>query len=257
MERSFVMSIRTMKRFLFCLSLFVSGAVYAGELEDANALFEKKDYAGALKIYTRLADAGNPQAQQLLGQMYWYGEAGQVDEAKAKALFEKSAAKGNKIAQASLEVMQQRVARRADIDYWIKGYDGAELKSGEYRCPAPRIPSVSKINDEIERVGAAVATWQTCYNKMVTHLNEVSPLSKQIPEDIARLMNKQETEASHAHLERVRLNIAEEAKVNSKLILADFAAWRSATEAYVDQHNATVKKAKSERTMDERREDMR
>jgi TPR repeat protein len=244
-----------MKRFLFCLSLLVSGAVYAGELEDATALFDKKDYAGALKIYTKLADAGNPQAQQLLGQMYWYGEAGEVDEAKAKALFEKSAAKGNKIAQASLGVMQQRVERRADIDYWIKGYDGSELKSGEYRCPAPRIPSVSKINDEIERVGAAVATWQTCYNKMVTHLNEVSPLSKQIPQDIAQLMNKQETEASHAHLERVRLNIAEEAKVNSKLILADFAAWRSATEAYVDQHNATVKKAKSERTMEERRSD--
>lgn len=253
MERSFVTATSSMKRFLICLTFLVAGAAFAGELEDANALFEKKDYAGALKIYTRLADAGNSQAQQLLGQMYWYGEAGQVDEAKAKALFEKSAAKGNKIAQASLDVMKQRVERRADIDYWIKGYDGSELKSGEYRCPAPRIPAVSKINDEIERVGAAVTTWQTCYNKMVTHLNEVSPLSKRIPEDIARLMSKQETEASHAHLERVRLNIAEEAKVNSKLIMADFAAWRSATETYIDQHNATVKKAKSERSFEDRR----
>ena len=246
---------RSMKRFLFCLSLLVSGAVYGGELDDANALFEKKDYPGALKIYTKLADAGNPQAQQLLGQMYWYGEAGQVDEARAKALFEKSAAKGNKVAQASLGVMQQRVERRADIDYWVKGYDGSELKSGEFRCPAPRIPALSKINDEIERVGAAVANWQTCYNKMVTNLNEVSPLSKRIPQDIATLMSKAETDASHAHLERVRLNIAEEAKVNSRLIMADYAAWRSATEAYVDQHNQTVKKAKSERTMEERRGD--
>jgi TPR repeat protein len=244
-----------MKRFLFCLSLVISCAVHAGELEDANALFEKKDYPGALKIYTRLADAGNPQAQQLLGQMYWYGEAGQVDEARAKTLFEKSAAKGNKVAQASLGVMQQRVERRADIDYWVRGYDGSELKSGEFRCPAPRIPTVSKINDEIERVGAAVANWQTCYNKMVTNLNDVSPLSKRIPQDIATLMSKAETDASHAHLERVRLNIAEEAKVNSRLIMADFAAWRSATEAYVDQHNQTVKKAKSERTMEERRGD--
>jgi TPR repeat protein len=244
---------RSMKRFLFCLSLFVSSAVYSGELEDANALFEKKDYPGALKIYTRLADAGNPQAQQLLGQMYWYGEAGQVDEARAKVLFEKSAAKGNKVAQASLGVMQQRVERRADIDYWVKGYDGSELKSGEFRCPAPRIPALSKINDEIERVGAAVANWQNCYNKMVTNLNDVSPLSKRIPKDIATLMNKAETEASHAHLERVRLNIAEEAKVNSKLILADYAAWRSATETYVDQHNQTVKKAKSESRPDDRR----
>ena len=238
-----------MKRFLSCLSLSVavavSGAAFAGELEDANALFEKKDYAGALKIYTRLASAGNPQAQQQLGQMYWYGEAGAVDEAKAKGLFEQAAAKGNKVAADSLVIMQQRVERRAEIDYWIKGYDGADLQSGEYRCPSPRIPTVSKLNDEIERVNKLVTNWQDCYNKMVTNLNAQSPLTKRIPPDIAKLMNKHETDASTAYLEQVRQNIAEGAKVNSKMILADFAAWRSATEAFVDQHNSVVNKAKN------------
>lgn len=234
-----------MKRILFCLSLFVGSAAFAGELEDANALFEKKDYAGALKIYTKLANAGNPQAQQQLGQMYWYGEAGAVDEAKAKGLFEQSAAKGNKVAADSLVIMQQRVEKRAEIDYWIKGYDGAELQSGEYRCPTPRIPAVSKVNDEIERVNKLVTNWQDCYNKMVTNLNAQSPLTKRIPPDIAKLMNKQESDASAAYLEQVRQNIAEGAKVNSKMILADFAAWRSATEAFVDQHNSVVNKAKN------------
>lgn len=234
-----------MKRFLFCLSLIVSSAAFAGELEDANALFEKKDYAGALKLYTKLANAGNAQAQQQLGQMYWYGEAGAVDEAKAKGLFEQAAAKGNKVAADSLVIMQQRVERRAEIDYWIKGYDGADLQSGEYRCPSPRIPAVSKLNDEIERVNKLVTNWQDCYNKMVTNLNEQSPLTKRIPPDIAKLMNKQETEASAAYLEQVRKNIAEGAKVNSKMILADFAAWRSATEAFVDQHNSVINKIKN------------
>jgi len=234
-----------MKRFLFCLTLILAGAAHAGELEDANALFEKKDYAGALKIYTKLANAGNPQAQQQLGQMYWYGEAGAVDEAKAKGLFEQAAAKGNKVAADSLLIMQQRVERRAEIDYWVKGYDGADLQSGEYRCPSPRIPAVSKVNDEIERVNKAVTSWQDCYNKMVTNLNAQSPLTKRIPPDIAKLMNKQETEASAAYLEQVRKNIAEGAKVNSKMVLADFAAWRSATEAFVDQHNSVVNKAKN------------
>lgn len=238
-----------MKRSLsvLTLSLMLSTHVFAGELEDAHAAFEKKDYATALKLYTKLSNAGNPEAQQHLGQMYWYGEAGEVDEAKAEALFRKAAAKGNKVAAASLDVMKQRVERRADIDYWVKGYDGADLKSGEYRCPAPRIPAMSKINEEIDRVGAAVNTWQNCYNKFVTHLNENSPLTKKIPADIAKLMNKQETEASAAHLERVRENIAEEAKVNSKLILADFAAWKAATEAYVLQHNAMIKNAAAEK----------
>ncbi|WP_020656857.1 tetratricopeptide repeat protein [Massilia niastensis] len=234
-----------MKRSLSCLtlSLLLCGTAFAGELENAHAAFAKKDFATAIKLYTKLANAGNPEAQAHLAQMVWYGEAGVPDETRARELFTKAAAKGNKVAIASLDVMKQRTERRADIDYWIKGYDGADLKSGEFRCPAPRIPSMSKVNDEIDRVSASVTAWQNCYNKFVTNLNAASPLSKRIPADIAKLMSKDETEASHAHLERVRENLAEEAKVSSKLILADFAAWRSATEAYVAEHNAMVKGA--------------
>lgn len=248
MEVRFAFQTLTMKSSLsvFLFSFLMSATAFAGELEDAHAAFAKKDYAQALKLYTKLSNAGNPQAQQHLAQMYWYGEAGQVDEAKAEALFRKAAAKGNKVAAASLDVMKQRLERRADIDYWIKEYDGAELKSGEYHCPAPRIPAMSKINEDIERIGAAVRNWQDCYNKFVTNLNASSPLSKKIPADIAKLMNKQETEASHAHLERVRENLAEEAKVSAKLVLADFAAWRSATEAYIEEHNAMIKNARAE-----------
>lgn len=235
-----------MKTKLFLASLLLCGAAYAGELEDANALFEKKDYAAAMKLYTKLANAGNPEAQRALGQMYWYGEAGQVDEAKAEALFKKAAAKGNKLAIASLEVMAQRVKRRKEIDYWISGYDGQDLKSGEFQCVAPRIPAMSKINADIDRIGAAVQAWQECYNKYVTNLNESMPLTKRIPPDIAKLMNKDEAERSAAHLARLQENLSEEAKVSSKLLLADFAAWRSATEAYVAEHNQMVKSAKKD-----------
>jgi TPR repeat protein len=231
----------TMKTKLFLASLLLCGSALAGELEDANALFEKKDYAGAMRLYTKLANAGNPAAQQALGQMYFYGEAGQVDEARATELFRKAAAKGNKVAIASLELIEQRAKRRADIDYWIKGYDGADLKSGEYRCAAPRIPAMSKINEEIDRIGAAVKSWQDCYNRYVTNLNAAMPLTQRIPADISKLMTRQEADASHAYLEQLQSNLTEEAKVSSKLILADFAAWRSATEAYVSEHNAMVK----------------
>ena len=231
-----------MKTKLFFASLLLCSAAFAGELEDANALFEKKDYAGALKLYTKLANAGNPDAQQALGQMYFYGEAGQVDDGKAAELFKKAAAKGNKVAIASLELMDQRVKRRADIDYWIKGYDGADLKAGEFRCMAPRIPAMSKINEEIDRISAAVKTWQDCYNKYVTNLNAAMPLTQRVPADIAKLMTRQESDASRVYLEQLQSNLAEEAKVSSKLVLADFAAWRVATENYVTEHNAMVKK---------------
>jgi hypothetical protein len=220
--------------------------VLADELGDANALFEKKAYPEALQKYTRLANAGNAEAQQHLGEMYWYGEAGAVDEAKAEAWFKKAAAKGNAVAIASLDLMKQRVARRADIDYWISKYDGSDLNSGEYRCPAPRIPAMSKLNDEIDRIGGNVKTWQDCYNRFVQHINVVSPLTKLIPADVAKLMNKDETEKATAHLAIVHDNLVEGAKVSAKLVLADFAAWRDATEAYVAQHNEIVKAGPSE-----------
>ncbi len=233
-----------MKRYLFCL-LLLCGPALADELSDANALFAKKAYPEALQKYTRLANAGNPEAQQHLGEMYWYGEAGAVDEARAQAWFRKAAAKGNKVAIASLDVMQQRVARRADLDYWISQYDGADLRSGEYRCPAPRIPAISKQNDEIDRVANGVKEWQDCYNRFVTHMNEASPLVKRIPPDLAKLMNKDEMERARVHLEQVHANMAEDARVSSKLVLADFAAWRSATEAWVNEHNEIVRNAPS------------
>ena len=235
-----------MKTKLFLASLLLCGAAFAGELEDANALFEKKDYAGAMKIYTKLANTGNPAAQQALGQMYFYGEAGQVDEAKAADLFQKAAAKGNKIAAASLELIDQRVKRRKDIDYWIKGYDGEDLKSGEFRCATPRIPAMSKVNADIDRISAAVQAWQDCYNKYVTNLNAALPLSKRVPADIQKLMNKEESEKSNAYLARVQENLTEEAKVSSKLVLADYGAWRAATDAYVKEHNEMVKSAKKD-----------
>jgi len=230
-----------MKKFLLCAVLLTSlPAVAANDLTSANALFEQKKYAEALTLYTRLANAGNVDAQQQLGQMYWYGEAGVVDEAKAQAWFRKAAAKGNAVAASSLAVMEQRVARRADIDYWISGYDGSDLKSGKFYCPAPRLPAISKQSDEIDRVSAAIANWQNCYNGFAENLNAASPLVKRIPADIVKLMNASETQRAQAHLAQVQDNISEEAKVAAKLVLADVAAWRSATDAYVKEHNAII-----------------
>ncbi|SHG50827.1 tetratricopeptide repeat protein [Massilia sp. CF038] len=233
-----------MKKLLICLSLAWCGAVSAGELEDANALFEKKSYPQALQLYTKLANGGNAEAQVRLGQMYLYGEAGAVDMAKAEALFKKSAAKGNKTAVASLDMMKKRETHKADIAYWMSGYDGADLTGGKYKCPVPRIPAMSKINEEISAVSNKVNAWQECYNAFVVNLNESAPLTKRIPKDIADLMTKDEMEKAATHLENLHTNLVEAARVSSKLLLADYAVWRDATDAYVLQHNQMVKDAK-------------
>lgn len=241
------------KTALLFAGLLLAGFVHAGELEDAKALFEQKKYPEAMKLYTKLANAGNVEAQQSLGQMYWYGEAGEVDEAKATAWFTKAAAKGNKVAADSLVIMQQRVARRADIDYWVSKYDGEDLKSGKFHCPAPRVPPISKQSDEIDRVANAINKWQDCYNGFVQNLNAVSPLSNRIPADVAKLMNAAEMEKAKARLAQVQENVSEEAKVGAKMTLADVAVWRSATEAYIAEHNAIVNKAPKEDSISSKR----
>jgi uncharacterized protein len=215
----------------------------AAELAEADALFAKKAYPEALQKYTKLANAGNVMAQQHVGEMYFYGEAGSVDMDKAAQWFQKAAAKGNAVAIASLDLMKRREARRADLDYWIGKYDGSELRTNEYRCPAPRFPGMSKVNDEIDYYSGKMKDWEACHNRWVKYLNASLPLTKRIPDDIAKLMTKDETDKSTAHLKEVSDRLAEDTKVAGKMVVADFDAWRAGTEAYVKEHNEMVKNA--------------
>lgn len=232
---------------LFCLALgaagFASAAPGADDLAAADALFAKKAYPDALQKYTKLANAGNVMAQQHLGEMYFYGEAGAIDMDKAALWWGKAAARGNPVAIASLDLMKQRAARRADLDYWITQYDGADLTGGEYRCPAPRFPAVSKVNEEIERYSAKMKAWEACHNALVKHLNAALPLTARIPADIAKLMTKDEMDKATAHLKQVGDNLGESTTVAGKLVLADYDVWRNATDAYVKEHNEIVKNA--------------
>jgi TPR repeat protein len=223
--------------------MLVGALANADELADADALFAKKAYPEALQKYTKLANAGNPRAQQHLGEMYFYGEAGAVDMDKAAGWFRKAAAKGNATAIASLDMMKQREQRRAELDYWIEKYDGSDIRTEEYRCPAPRFPAQSRQNEEIDRYGARMTAWQDCYNRYVEHLNAETPLTKRIPADIRKLLTNTEMEKATAHLAAVQESLSEDAKISARMVVADFTAWRDATDAYTNQHNEIVNKA--------------
>lgn len=55
---------------IFAVMLIVSHMANAGPLEDAQAAYERKDYATALRVWRPLAEQGDAQAQYNLGQMY-------------------------------------------------------------------------------------------------------------------------------------------------------------------------------------------
>ena len=220
-----------------------SSANAAAELAEADALFARKAYPDALQKYTKLANAGNATAQQHLGEMYFYGEAGTVDMKAAAEWFRKAAAKGNAVAVASLDMMKQRDTRRADLDYWMTAYDGSDLRTAGYRCPAPRFPAMSKVNEEIDYYSGKMKEWEACHNRWVTYLNASLPLTRRIPDDVAKLLTKEEMERATVHLKDVSDRLAEDTKVAGKLVIADFDAWRAGTEAYVREHNDMVKNA--------------
>jgi TPR repeat protein len=225
------------------LAARASSANSAAELAEADALFAKKSYPEALQKYTKLANAGNVMAQQHLGEMYFYGEAGSIDMDQAAQWFQKAAAKGTAVAIASLALMKQREARRADLDYWISKYDGSDVRTDEYRCPSPRFPTMSKVNEEIDYYGGKMKAWEACHNRWVKHLNASLPLTKRIPDDITKLFTKDESDKATAHLKEVAERLAEDTKIAGRMVISDFDAWRAGTEAYVKEHNEMVKNA--------------
>ncbi|WP_426109965.1 tetratricopeptide repeat protein [Massilia sp. PWRC2] len=231
-----------MKTLVLCVALLCAGAATADELADADALFAKKSYPQALQLYTRLATAGNVVAQRHLGEMYWYGEAGAVSDDKAQGWFRRAAASGDKEAAAALEVMRQRVLRQTDIAFWTDRYDGEELRSGKFKCSAPRIPAISKDNPDIDAVLARVKLWQDCYNGLVGKLNGAT-FASEVPADLGKLMKQEEIDKVNARLEKIHTRLAEDARISSQIILADIAAWRSATDSWVKEHNDIIKSA--------------
>jgi TPR repeat protein len=89
-----------MRKFFVAIifALAVHGSAMAGFTEGANA-YNARNYALALKEITPLAKAGNPDAQHLLGLMYYMGRGVERDYKQALAWHRKAAQQGKADAQ--------------------------------------------------------------------------------------------------------------------------------------------------------------
>lgn len=76
------------------------GAVY---YEGLNGM--KQDYAKALELFTKAADAGNAVAMTNIGRIYYFGKGVKKDAKKAAEYFMKAAEKGEPEGQYSLALM--------------------------------------------------------------------------------------------------------------------------------------------------------
>jgi TPR repeat protein len=75
--------------------LLFTGYSAAADLESAKRAYEQKDYATALKEFTRLAEQGNAEAQVGLARLYLMGQGVTPDRETAIKWFKAAAAQGN------------------------------------------------------------------------------------------------------------------------------------------------------------------
>ena len=87
------------------LALGLSEPVLAGPREDANAAYQKQDYATALRLLRQLADQGDAWAQFNLGVMYVNGRGVPKDAVQAVKWYRLAADQGDATAQSNLGVM--------------------------------------------------------------------------------------------------------------------------------------------------------
>ena len=74
-------------------------------MKSAAGAYERKDFAAAIAVWRPLAEAGNAEAQTLLGAMYWSGEGVPRDHKEAAKWYLRAADKGYARAQNDIGFM--------------------------------------------------------------------------------------------------------------------------------------------------------
>lgn len=220
------------------LMMTMCGWVHADPLADAQKLWDQKQFGAAYAAFSPLAAGGNAAAQLQLGEMIGFGEGTAEDAALAATWLAKAQAAGHPEAAASLALVRERAARKADIARYTRAFDGAALSYEHYRCARPAIPALSTKNDEIVAINAGINNWTACYGRFAAALNAALPATNTIPPDILKLMNQAEFSEADAAIGRAYTKIAADAQKIADQLARDNLAWKTATEDYVRKNNA-------------------
>jgi hypothetical protein len=222
-----------MKKLVSILLLGATNFAMAGELETADKLLRAKAYDKALPLYSALAQAGDPEAQFRLGEMYWYGDGTAVDLAAANTWLQKAAQRGHQGAIESLEILKQREARSADIAYWISGQAGARAEVSGYDCAAPALPEDAKSRQAMKEAANRYKEWQACYDGFAARINAQVRAAPQIPEDVLKLMTPREAEQAYARLNGDFTRTIARAEREAMRITGEYMAWQHGTDGSV------------------------
>ncbi len=145
-----------------------------------------------------------------------------------------------------------RAGRKADIDFYLNQYEGRDVELEKFQCTRPIFPELSRTKAEIEKVGQSVDAWLACYNRFVQGLNDALPVGKGIPAELQALITPAELAQAKQRMGRVYQVVSEEGEDALKAVLADSAAWKEKTDAYVNAEAAKLNTMKNHRDTEER-----
>lgn len=225
---------KTMMQIALAL-VMLPALAHADDLADAVKAWEQRDFSKAYQGFSKLAAAGNAQAQLMLGEMYGFGEGVPEDAAKAREWLQKAAAGGNAEAASSLQLVQQRGQRRAEIARLLDAGQARAPTLAAAGCVGPRFPEVSTTQGEIKAVADSMNGYRACYDKYIDQL-----AARKVPDDLAMLMSVTELDRARALNNEVVSNASKAALAEASTVLAANDAWFSRTKAYATANNLTL-----------------
>ncbi|MFZ6800664.1 M56 family metallopeptidase [Undibacterium sp. Di24W] len=211
--------------------------------QEASIAYQKQDYANAFALLNPLAEASYPEAQSLIGEMYWQAQGVTEDHALAKIWFEKAAAQNNSHAQQRLQQLRVRQARQTELNFYTTDFNADHLKLSENKCPSPQIGLPSEVRKLNQASLQSINAWENCYNQFVEKLQQRFEQQTLVPDDLAVIMTNKELAQAKNLMKQTYLAIANEAKRDSLPIQRAIQSWdkeRLALVAFADANTAST-----------------
>jgi len=210
----------------------LAGVAQADDLADGIKAWEAQDFAKAHNLLGKLAEAGNPEAQLLVGEMYGFGEGVAENPGTAESWLSKAKAGGHKDAGESLNTLKRRGAHKQDIAYYVNGYKGDDVALAKYGCVKPVFPKESKTQKEIKEIQATMESWSECYERFGKGLHAAQPAGKLIPQDVAKVMSLAELAQARSAMDKVYAGIAADSDRQAREVIAAHDIWAAATKEF-------------------------
>jgi hypothetical protein len=130
------------------------------------------------------------------------------------------------------QIVAQRRAHQADIDYYTSRYDGADL-AAKAGCAEPVIPAHSASRDGVKQVRVNLAEWSECYQRFIGSYNALLPAGKAIPTEVAAVMTDAERQVAATRMDMAYTEIAMEMQRKAQALNVKSELWAQATSEYL------------------------